>query len=217
MDPSTTVAPRLALPSWRDPRLVVGVLLVLTSVLLGSWVVSSADRTRPVWAAAGTLAPGEAVERGALTVVQARVDAGMDGYLTADEDLAPDLVALRTVAAGELVPRSAVGAAADLRRRPVGLPTDEALPVGLVAGSQVDVWVSMPVEVGSPEREAPRQLASAAEVAEVTTDAGAFGPSSGATVQVLLAEDELRAALEALAADADVALVLVPGSTPVGG
>jgi hypothetical protein len=217
VDLTTVTAPRLRVPTWRDPRLLAGVLLVLLSVLLGTWAVGSADRTRPVWAAATTLTPGQAVHEGALTVVRASVDGGLAGYLPADEALAPDLVALRTVAPGELVPRSAVGDAGALERRPLGLPVEAALPVGLVAGSQVDVWVSTPVDPGSPERRAPERLAAAAEVAEVSAGAGPFGPSSGTTVQVLLGERELRAGLAALAAEADVALVLVPGSTPVGG
>ena len=211
---TTDLAPRLRAPSWRDPRLVVGVVLVLASVLLGSWLVGTADRTRPVWAAAATLAPGDAVGSSALTVVRARVDPGLDAYLPADRDLPPDLVALRTVAAGELVPLSAVGEAGALERKPVGLPAPRALPAGLVKGAQVDVWVSAPGEGGSARPEPPEQLAAAAEVAEVSTAAGAFGAEQGATVQVLLPEAELRRALAALAADAEVALVLVPGSTP---
>ena len=122
---------------------------MLSSLLLGSWVVASADRTSPVWAAAGTLAAGEPVLPGSLTVVRARVEPGLDRYLPGDEELPPGLVALRTVPAGELLPRTAVGPAEDLQRRPVGLPVEGALPAGLVAAAQVDVWVSLPVEPGS--------------------------------------------------------------------
>ena len=208
------LAPRLRAPSWRDPRLVVGVVLVLASVLLGSWLVGTADRTRPVWAAQSTLAPGDAVAAPALTVVRARVDPGLDAYLPADEELPADLVALRTVAPGELVPLSAVGAAAELERRPVGLPTPGGLPTGLVKGAQVDVWVTRPSVGAGEEPPAPEQLAGAAEVAEVSAAGGAFGAGQGATVQVLLPEAELREALAALAADAEIALVLVPGSAP---
>jgi hypothetical protein len=200
---------------------VLGLLLVLASVLLGGWVVGTADRTEPVWAAASTLAPGDAVGADALTVVRARLDAGAQHYLRADRSLPPDLVALRTVGPGELVPRGAVGAASELSRRPVGLPVAGALPTGLVKGAQVDVWVT-PAQTRSGTaagsaravEPAPRLLAPAAEVAEVVTDDRAFATGQGATVHVLLPEAQLRAALVALAEDARVALVLVPGSTP---
>src|SRR3954452_22866223 len=44
---------RVRPPRWLDLRLVLGVLLVLGSVLLGARVVTAADATVPVWAAAG--------------------------------------------------------------------------------------------------------------------------------------------------------------------
>ena len=53
--PSATVARRFQTPSWRDTRLLVGVLLVLVSVVAGAVVVDRADRTVPVYAAARVL------------------------------------------------------------------------------------------------------------------------------------------------------------------
>jgi hypothetical protein len=211
----STPAPRLRAPSWRDRRLVVGVLLVLASVLLGSWVVGTADRTRPVWAAASTLAPGDPVREGSLRVVRVHLDGDAAAYLPADRALPEHLVALRTVGAGELLPGTAVGDAARLDRRAVGLPVASPLPRGLVKGAQVDVWVSGPSGPTGEERATPRLLAPGAEVAEVASDDGAFG-SGSATVQVLLGQEELPDALAALADDARVALVVVPGTTPEG-
>ncbi|MFZ5872502.1 MAG: SAF domain-containing protein [Actinomycetota bacterium] len=210
-------AQRLRRPSWKDPRLAVGVVLVLASVALGSRVVAAADDTVPVYAAAGALVPGDPLQESRLTVVQARVDGALDRYLTADADLPDGAVLLRPVGPGELVPRSAVGDAERLDRRPVGVPLEGPVPAGLVKGSLVDVWVSEP----DPERAGaftePEQLAGSAEVAEVTEAGGAFAAGGTTTVQVLLPEDQLRRALRALAADAELALVLVPGSTPSRG
>src|SRR5690625_6270708 len=44
--------PRVRRPSWRDPRLGVGVLLVAGAVALGSWTVSRADDTVTVYTTA---------------------------------------------------------------------------------------------------------------------------------------------------------------------
>ena len=41
-------AARLKRPGWRDARLVVGVVLVLASVVLGSWVVARLDDRVPM-------------------------------------------------------------------------------------------------------------------------------------------------------------------------
>jgi hypothetical protein len=207
-------AQRLRPPSWRDPRLLIGVALVLGSVVLGSRVVAAVDDTVGVLAAASVLTPGDPVDADDLTVVQVRLDEAAQRYLRADADVPADAVALRTVGAGELLPRSALGDAGALERRPVGVPVEGALPEGLVPGAQVDVWVSEP----DPERAGafsePVRLAEAAPVAEVSTGGGALGAGGATTVQVLLTDAELRPALRALAADAEVALVLVPGSSP---
>lgn len=212
--PPAPAAQRLRRPSWRDPRLLVGVLLVLASVVVGSRVVASADDTVPVLAASAAIVPGDRVDADDLAVVDVRLDGTAGHYVTAEEGVPEGAVALRAVGPGELVPRAALGDAAELERRPVGVPLAGPAPDGLVRGALVDVWVSEP----DPERAGaftePEQLASAAQVAEVTSGGGALGAGGATTVQVLLAEEELRRALRALAADAEIALVLVPGSTP---
>lgn len=211
MTPAPVPAARLRAPSWRDPRLLLGLALVLASVLLGSWVVTTADRTRPVWAAAAPLAPGDAVGAPALTVVRASLGTDAARYLPADRPLPRGLVVLRTVGPGELVPRTAVGSASALALRPVGLPVTGALPPGLTKGSLVDVWVSPAPAPGAGSTAPPRQLATSAPVADVTRDEGALA-SRSATVHVLLDAEQLPQALSAVAAGAAVAVVLVPGS-----
>ena len=207
-------AHRLRRPSWKDPRLLVGVLLVLASVALGSRVVAAADETVGVWAAADALVAGDRVHDGALSVVQVRLDGAPERYLPADQPLPAAAVALRPVGPGELVPRSAVGDADGLERRPVGVPLGGPVPSGLVRGALVDVWVSEPDPGRAGTFADPEQVAAAAEVAEVTSGGGALSAGGSTTVQVLLAEDELRDVLRGLASGAEVALVLVPGSTP---
>lgn len=232
--PEAASAARLRAPSWRDPRLLVGLLLVLTSVVAGAQVVSAAASTTPVWAAARTLVPGEEVTADDLVSVGVHLDGGADGYTSARTAPAAGTVVLREVSAGDLVPKSALGAAADLTTRPVGLPVTGPVPSGLVAGALVDVWVVPPARrtgaaavsaatsstgataasTSGSTSDGPRQLAASAVVAEVTTDGGSFSSGRGAVVQVRLEPDELREALQALADDADVSLVLVPGTAP---
>ncbi|HZI98101.1 MAG TPA: SAF domain-containing protein [Actinomycetales bacterium] len=209
--PAAPVAPRLRPPSWRDPRLVVGVLVVLLGVVLGSLVVSAADDTVPVYAAARTLTPGDAVDADAVRVVDVRL-AAADRYLSAAQPLPDGLVALRSVGEGELLARSGLGDASVLEVKPVGIGVDGVLPAGLDKGSRVDVWVSLP----DPERAGaftePERLVEAAEVSEVSESGGALGSGGTSTVQVLMEDEPLRGTLAALANGAEVALVLVPGA-----
>ena len=47
--PGSPAASRLTSPSWRDSRLILGVLLILVSVLVGAKVLSGADVSQQVW------------------------------------------------------------------------------------------------------------------------------------------------------------------------
>src|SRR3954452_20167145 len=62
LDLPAPVAARLRRPGWRDPRLLVGVVMVAASVALGSWAVQSAQTTVPVYVARDALVPGQRLE-----------------------------------------------------------------------------------------------------------------------------------------------------------
>lgn len=206
LDLPAPVAARLRRPGWRDPRLLTGLALVAGSVALGSWLVRAAEATVPVYVARAATVPGAALDAGALAVADVRLGSVELGrYLRADEPLPPDAVALRVVGPGELVPRSAVGSAAELALRPVSIPVRGELPEAVRAGAQVDLWFT-------PEAGAPRQLAQALTVAEVARPQGAFAAGGTTTVHALVAADELPGVLAALAEDGRVDVVAVPGS-----
>jgi hypothetical protein len=135
-------AVRLVRPGWRDPRLVVGVLLVCASVLLGARLLSTGDDTVPVWATTGPVAAGAPLSPDDLRTVRVRFAAEADArrYLAADVPLGEGLVAARDLGEGELVPADAVEPEAEaLRELPLTVPAG-AVPPGARVGSRVDVW-----------------------------------------------------------------------------
>lgn len=209
-------AARLRRPSWRDTRLLVGVMLVLASVAVGARVVAAADDTVAVYAAATALPEGSRVEPVSLRVVRVRLTGATAAYLGPAQALPADAVLLRTVGAGELVPAAAVGTAAALTRRPVTIPLDDGVPAGFVVGGRLDVWVSarQPDAGTGPRYGAPQRVAEGAEVFAVTADDGSLGAVRASSVQVLLGPQELRTVLDAFANDAEVAVVPVPGAAP---
>lgn len=212
--PVSPQAVRLRRPGWRDPRLLVGLVMVAASVALGSWLVSAAGRTVPVYAAGQPLVAGEAIERTALVVEQVQVGAQDGIYLRADEPLPVGLVAVRTVGRGELVPAAAVAVDADLAVRSVAITPAGTLSSAVVEASSVDLWFvpAAPASTAAQAPAPPVQLAAALTVAEVSEPSGGFAVG-GVTVHVLVPVDELPAVLEALAADGSVELVPVPGGT----
>lgn len=206
--PPSPAARRAVRPSWRDPRLLVGLVLVAGSVLLGAQLVGGAGDTVAVWSVRRDLGSGSPVTARDLEPAQVRfASEGLaERYLPATD--APDgMVLLRDVTAGELLPRDAIGSAGGdpLAQLPVSVDS-AAVPAGLRAGEVVDVWVTPPVD-GTERRQAVRVLEQVRVVA-VPDSSSALGPAS--TRQVLVgvpADEELLA--DALAGLADGGAVLV--------
>jgi hypothetical protein len=215
--PAATAA-RLRRPSWRDGRLLIGLVIVLASVALGARVVALADDTVPVYAARAELPPGTALTPDELVVVRARIT-GTDGrYLDAAAPVPGGRVLLRHVGTGELVPLSALGPASALTTRPVTVPLDGAPPAGLVTGALADVWASerSPGSGNGAQYVAPKRIARDVEVFHVAAEDRSLSAAAGASVEVLLDETELPLVLDALANEARTAVVPVPGSAPGG-
>lgn len=208
-------AVRLRAPSWRDARLLIGVLIVVSSVVLGARVVAAAGHTEPVFAAVADLPSGHQLGPDDVKVVAVHLGSGAAGYLSARAPLPPGTVLVRPVGGGELVPSAALGSVTALARRPVAVPVPAPLPVGLRPGAAVDLWSSAKeTGTGVTGYAPPVRVAQGAEVFAVAA-AGVGLASSGTTnVQVLLEEGELRAVLDALANGAKVAVVPVPGGAP---
>jgi hypothetical protein len=140
----TPTARRASAPGWRDPRLWIGVAVVAASVLVGALVLGTSDDTVAVWAATDTMGPGHALTSGDLTVRRVGFADAADAqlYLGADEQLPSGLRLLHGVAAGELLPRAAVGSGDDetLRQVPVSVASDQ-VPGSVGEGDVVDVYL----------------------------------------------------------------------------
>jgi hypothetical protein len=196
--------------SWRDPRLVVGVVIVAVSVLLGARLLASADDTVAVWSVAADLPAGSVLSAADLEQVHLRFGtpevAGR--YLPADTALPAGSVLTREVVAGELLPRAAVGSGEqpDLAEVPLAVAA-EAVPTTLRAGEVVDVWVTPAGLAGQVPRAV--QVLERVRVVAVPRSSSALGPSATRQVVVgLEAADETRLAT-ALARLADGTVVVV--------
>ncbi|MET3975742.1 hypothetical protein [Cellulosimicrobium sp. 4261] len=212
-------AARLRRPGWKDPRLLVGVVVVALSVALGSWAVSSASRTVAVYAAGTALTPGTTVGAAELRTVEVRLGAQADRYLLVEDGLPDEEVVLRTVAAGELVPAAALGAAADLTVRAVAVPVTSGLSERIVAGADVDLWHvpetgAEPSSGGAQDgpEAVPEMLVGGVTVAQVDEGEGTFVVGGPVTVHLLVEVDDLPAVLAAVAGEGTLALVPVGGA-----
>ena len=207
--PASPPARRHPRPSWRDPRIVVGVVLVAGSMLLGARLLAAADDTVTVWSAGRDLVAGTTVSAAELQRSRVRFpnEELAERYLSA-RPLPADTVLLRDVAAGELLPRAALGTRMpeETMELPIAVSSD-AVPAGLRRGELVDVWVTAPPEQGDGRR-AVRVL-DRVRVVAAPDSSTALGPSASRQVVVGVPVDDEELLARALAQLADGTVVLV--------
>lgn len=189
-------ARRLAAPSWKDSRLIVGVLLILASVVLGALAVGAADDRVGAWAARADMTPGDPVRESDLVRVEVQLGDQTGSYLLAGREIPQDATLDRHVAAGELVPRSALIAPGDLEVRPTTINVDPGDLTHLAKGTRVAVYAAPPLT--SQEKQegagpAYEKVMDRVTVHSVPSRNGSVigGGRSTATVTVLVPEEEV--------------------------
>jgi hypothetical protein len=188
--PASPDALRAPRPTWRDPRLWLGVVIVAVCVLVGARLLAGADDTVRVWAAAERLPAGTTVAAGVLQPQEVRFASPelADRYLSADQALPQRVTLEREVLAGELLPRAALGAGTEdeLVEVPVEIGA-HAVPVDLRVGDVVDVWVAPDPTAPTPGREAEQRAQRVLEQVQVVAaprGGSALGPAT--TRQVVI-------------------------------
>lgn len=211
MVPMTAVGAPRARRAVLDPRLLVGLLLVIASVSAVVLIVANSERTTPVYAAARALVPGDLITEADLVVTQVRLaDAGAR-YLTGAQLPADGLVLTRFVDRGELMPVSALGTVAGSEVATVVIAVAAALPEQVTVGSVVDLWSAQALERG--EFGAPSVLAGTALVTGIRDADTMIAGSQSQLVEIQIPRSLTARVLEAVANSAS--LVLIPTSVPL--
>ena len=200
---------RLKKPSWKDPKLIVGILLVLASVVGVTSLVGAADQTAEAYTAREAIAVGETLTVDKLNRVKVRLGDLEQHYLTPATGVADGLVAAQRIGKDQLVPRGSFGQADGLDRKPVAVTIDEVLPAQAVAGSRVDVWVALPDARNGFSQ--PTLLLPGAEIAQITQGSTALGSARSTVVLVLVADTQMPDLLGAQANKAKISVVWNPG------
>lgn len=217
LQPDVTVgeraANRLRRPSWRDGRLVAGVVLVLVAMLAGALTIAHFDDSVQVVRAKHVLLPGDSVAGSDVEVVKMRLDAGQRAYFVGAAR--PTGTVLREVRAGELLPRSAVGSAGSVGARSIALPVGGSGAAALVRGSVVDVWVAgkTPGSTATDDYRPPTREVERALVQRVPGDRSGLSVGSGGDqVSVLVPENKVASLIAAMNGGSRITLVPAAGS-----
>jgi hypothetical protein len=202
------IAPRLARARWLDPRLLIGVVLVLLSVALGARIVAAADNTISVWAVTSDLAPGITVTAGDLRPVAVQLENAGDYLRATSAPLGYQVV--REVGDGELLPKDALVEPGTQDLRTVVIEVDRGTTDGLARGRLVDVYaVDRPKTAGDP-LPPPRLVRAAVTVAKVADASGALGASGSSRPVSLLVDEASVPDMLAAVSGGDVYLVQRP-------
>jgi hypothetical protein len=181
-------------------------------IAAGAVLFGQEEDTVMVWRATRDLSVGAVPSASGGDVVAVRVSAGVAQDRYAGPDVAGDSVdqvRLRLpIAAGELVPRSALASAPGRATRLVTVPVDPLhAPVGLMPGDAVDAWATPRSNAGADTLAEPALVLPGATVANVSVDALGIGGELAVVLEVP-AEDAGR--LVAAARGGVVDLVAVP-------
>ena len=210
----TPTARRASAPGWRDPRLWIGVGLVAASVLVGALVLGTSDDTVAVWAATEAMGPGHALTADDLTVrrVGFADAADADLYVGADEQLPSGVHLLHGVAAGELLPRAAVGSeeTSALREVPVSVASDQ-VPGSVGEGDVVDVYLRPSTRSGCSGTPvcSGRPVLAAVTVLDAPPPDQAFGSEGGRMLVLGVRDHDAHRFFRLLATTDDPALTVV--------
>lgn len=198
---------RLRRPSWTDPRLGIGILLIAGAVALGSWAVDSARTTVAVWAADRALAPGLPIAASDLTAIDVSLGSTADNYLLADNGVPDGVTVSRTVSEGDLVPASVLVDTSSVDARPIVVPV-AASSSSLQGGDIVDVWMApAPSSAGNEQHQPPTLLVADATIAAVLTEDSVFAASDRVQAELLVSSSAIPDLLQAATDGATLTLV----------
>ena len=186
--PSSAPARRLSRPRWLDVRMIFGVVLVLVSVLIGARVIAGADKSTSVWALQHDLAAGSTLQENDLKKVRVRLFEDADTYLSTSSSPAGRVLS-RGMAAGELLPKSAIGQESSYVTLAISVPA-QRVPASLVRGQVINLYASEVATAGSStaadDQPAVSLVASGLAVADVTGRGQGALTVSSSTLQVAI-------------------------------
>lgn len=202
-----------------DPRLLIGIALVVVSVAGVVALVGAADRRIEVLAASAPLIPGDPIDRDDLLVRQVALDGATSLYLRPGDVPDAGLVSIGVVRAGELIPVASVGDRAATEATSIVLPISGPVSSAVEAGAPVDVWATAS-ESSTPDfadgdaapPSPPVVLSADAIVVRIVEPEGIVGAADGDAVEVLIPRFQIARLLQSIARGD--ALAVVPARLP---
>jgi hypothetical protein len=190
----------------RTQKLVLSIAFFLSAALGVAYVIELNNHTDKFLVASRDLPAGSAITDSDAQVAELNLGTSAKQYLPMGE-LPKGGYLLGPVRAGQLIPRSMLANAVIDERVPVVVKSAMGLPVGLVSGASVDVWVA-PLTEDKVLAE-PYVLVLGAEVSQLISSDEIFASESQA-VELWVPIDAVGPVLSAIALEHRISLILRP-------
>jgi hypothetical protein len=216
---TTTAATRRRLVA--DPRLFIGIALVVASVAATAGIVAAADHRVALYTAGSALEPGRRLHASDLVARDVALDSGAELYLGVGRIPHGGLIVTRPIARGELVPTSAVARRAEADATTIVLRLATQVSGAVRAGAAIDVWSAPSPSRATTEDTATGPappvvlVADAIVVRVLQDDQGFVSGTKGSAVEVQLPRGRVARVLAAIAGGD--ALAVVPAGLSLGG
>jgi len=186
--PASPKASRLALPRWLDPKLLLGLLLVIVAMLLGARVFASADDTVAVYQVKAAMFTGDPLTADSVSVTRVHFAEGLvaDNYVNAAQPLPTGQVVNHDLRAGEMLTQGSVAPKAQTPTVELSVPISTGDISLVTKNSRIDVIV-VPNSTTGTARVAPTKVLSNVLVTSVPGGSGgAFssGSTAGSSITV---------------------------------
>jgi len=196
-----------------DPRLAIGIVLVVASVAGVVSLVAASDDSIEVYAAASTLTPGDRVTDRDLILRNVKLNESSDLYIVRGDLPNEGFIATRPIAKGELIPTSSLGSHQGISLTAVVIVPQGSISATVDTGASVDVWASAEADDGSFA--APGVIIAGAIVQRVLEEDSFVASSSGGAVEVLVPRSRVARLLEAIANGNIISVI--PSNLPARG
>jgi len=196
-----------------DPRLAIGIALVIGSIAAVVGIVAVGDEGIEVYAAPTLLTVGEKVTADDLELRRVALGADAGAYLAVADMPEEGVIISRTIGVGELVPRAAIGDERGPRSTTIVVVLTAPLGATVSEGDTLDLWSSPQEEAG--RFGAPTVITSGAQLVREVAEDGIVAGSEAARVELLVPRRDVARILFALA-NGD-ALAAVPTALAIGG
>lgn len=190
----------------RTQKLLLSIAFFISAAVGVAYAIEANNHTDKFLVASRDLPAGSSISQVDAAIAEANLGSSANQYL-AEGEMPAGSYLLGPVRAGQLIPRSMIANAIIDERVPLVVRSAMGLPVGLISGASVDVWVAPLNEDKVPVD--PYVLVLGAEVSKLTKSDEMFA-NQNPEVELWVPVEAVGPVLSAISMGHSISLILRP-------